>query len=52
MNCKINLLDLGIFTKVVYALSSEFTVVRGCMRQNHASGSQENVDSDISNLSL
>lgn len=30
MNCKINSVDFGIFTSVVYALLLEFTVIRGC----------------------
>lgn len=34
MNCKINLVDFGVFTRVVYALLPEFTVITGCMRQN------------------
>lgn len=32
--CKINLVDFGNFTRVVYPLLSELTIVRGCMRHN------------------
>ena len=32
--CKINLVGFGNFTRVLYPPLSEFTIVRGCMRQN------------------